>query len=283
MKDTTNINIPRTVKTVLHFYEFNTRSDEELKEYARLRERLTKMGYSEFDVLEQDNGSYMRKMALLDGKEIELETKYLFSNQWNTVPIQGVSDKGLRVMDWREEAPLYSNRLKRGYWLEQTDEMRRVREAVSKCGYCGSAYPTGQQEFCSECLGSPFLEEKDLPLLRTLPVARECDKRNELTDDEKAELMPKYIEAQTKRKAAEKEKLIAKLNADYDKAVTTATAERDGMLWLLERDINIENVIFYNHTGKFSFGWRKPIIGDVRKRLEELLKDFPYEYEIKKD
>ncbi len=215
MKDTTNINIPRTVKTVLHFYEFNTRSAEELKEYARLRERLKKMGYREFDVLETDNGSYMHKMALLDGKEIELETKYLFSNQWNTVPIQGVSDKGLRVMDWKEI--LHDNRqLKRGYWLEQTDEMRRVREAVSKCGYCGAAYPTGQQEFCSECLGSPFLEEEDLPLLRLLPVARELDQRNELTDDEKAELMPKYIEAHTKRKAAEKEKLIAKLNADYD-------------------------------------------------------------------
>ena len=32
------------------------------------------------------------------GKTIEVETEYLFKDQFNTVPIPGVAEKGLRIM-----------------------------------------------------------------------------------------------------------------------------------------------------------------------------------------
>jgi hypothetical protein len=40
---------------------------------------------------------YNHALYLLRGKEVKIETKYLFLNQLNTVPIKGVSKHGLRL------------------------------------------------------------------------------------------------------------------------------------------------------------------------------------------
>lgn len=49
--------------------------------------------------------------------------------------------------------------------------------------------------------------------------------------------------------------------------------------WLINHNIEIENVMYYNHTGRFCFGWRKPI--EKVPELSQELIDFPFEYDIK--
>lgn len=79
----------------------------------------------------------------------------------------------------------------------------------------------------------------------------------------------------------DKAKLIAEAKQDFDKTVANATAERDGMLWLIEHDIPTGNAIYYKHTGCWCFGWRNPITGDARIELLAKLAKFPFQYDVK--
>ena len=65
---------------------------KKFKLYATIKENA---GYqSNFN---NNRDSYNNALFLLRGKEIEIETDYLFLNQLNTVPIKGVSKHGLRL------------------------------------------------------------------------------------------------------------------------------------------------------------------------------------------
>jgi hypothetical protein len=44
------------------------------------------------------NWKWADTLEAVEGQEIEIETKFLFLNQFNTAPIPGVSDNGLRLM-----------------------------------------------------------------------------------------------------------------------------------------------------------------------------------------
>mgnify|MGYP000721086373 CR=1 FL=1 len=71
--------------------------------------------------------------------------------------------------------------------------------------------------------------------------------------------------------------------APADPNAAKAKAEHDGMIWLMDHGISIDNVIYYNHTGKFSFGWRTPLAKDVVSRILDVISEFPFAYEIKCD
>lgn len=58
---------------------------------------------------------------------IEVETKFLFKDQFNTVPIPGVSETGLRIMIQSVEKIF--------------DDARKDK---IKCHYCGQIYQNGQ-------------------------------------------------------------------------------------------------------------------------------------------
>jgi hypothetical protein len=109
--------------------------------------------------------------------------------------------------------------------------------------------------------------------------------RATLTAEESAMMMPKYVERQTKAKeertAKAKIDQRAKVEMHYKHAKAEAETEYHGMIWLLDHDINIENCIFYAHTGQFSFGWRSPVDPEVKSKLQEILTEFPYSYDIK--
>jgi hypothetical protein len=45
------------------------------------------------------NSSFWEKLNKINGQTIEVETKYLFDNQFNTAPIEGVTESGLRIME----------------------------------------------------------------------------------------------------------------------------------------------------------------------------------------
>jgi len=273
------------MKTTLHTYNYDTNNpkhfgpDGEWTKLAIMLEHTPGRGHKMHSL--KDKGFEP------DPGEIELEPECLFQNQWN-------SNVG-RVFDWYEEAVFGPYRemanIKRGHYLDITPEMIAIRKNTLKCGYTGMQFPIETDSPLApvfvfnttlQALGSPYLKESELYLLRLLPV---CDEfvtdREPLTEEERAYLLPLYIQAQTKTNGNKRVKQTTKIKADYERAVSVATTERDGFLWLLENGVSLENCIFYEHTGRFGFGWRSPYPEVARAVLLEALAKFPYPYDVK--
>lgn len=221
-------------------------------------------------------------------RTMTIETAHIFGNQWNTAPDE-YSDKGFRVFNWYEE---YFNRRsdKRGHYLKITEEMRELCRLTHVCGYCGAGYYGIENagRFCSACLDSEYLKEPDLCLLRVMavPINGTCGvNRAPLSDAEKEWLTPLYVERQTtgtdSRMAQKMKQKRIRVLEDYEATITKATAERDGFIWLLDHNINPDNAIYYNHTGRWCFGWHSPLSPEVRSKLLDLLSEFPFEYDLK--
>ena len=291
-----------TISTRIHVYRYNLKDDEQKAEYKSLCRALrNKVALAsdphamKYDHLRNPGrggrmkcnsspGSHYGLGSEDKGSIVELETSNLFENQWNTTDESG----GRRVFDWYEGI-IYNhagnpNSWRVGHYLEITPEMVEIRQRVHKCGYCGS-YADGPG-FCEKCLGGPHLEPKDLGLLRLRPVADERKPREPLTDDERAEIMPRYTEAQL-RGTGERSKAYAikkrqEIVDKYEAETAHGLTERDGFLWLMDRSLSVENVIYYSHTGRFGFGWRTPVSDEVYAVLVEELCEFPYDYDIKR-
>lgn len=264
---------PATIKTKIHIYEFNLGDADQARAYRELREKLEQDKDRRFFNCNAEPG---KELELQDG-EIELETKFLFADQWNSTTA--------RVFDWYEG--IYRH-IKRGHWLEMTDEMRALRQNVLVCGFCGANYDREDfgGEFCVRCLGSEYLKESQIHLLRLLSVAAgRFSVRAELSDTERTVMLPLYIDRQTKdsesRAVARRKKVREDVENKFLAETEAARIEHDGFIWLLDHDISIENCIYYSHTGKFSFGWRQPVSEGVKSRLLEMLTEFGYSYEIK--
>lgn len=286
------------MKTTFHSYFYDLRKPEEKQQYEALCKKLQGQGLICFSAW-GGKGSFRHQE--LDGLKIELETKFLFDNQWNTAPISELYQKGLRVFDWAED---YHSRsiglnpnLKIGHWLEQTDEMRQARVNRVKCGYCGKQYHLASKPptFCDHCLQSKYLKESDLYLLRLRSVMDKTNKFPPLTEKELADLLPKYLSAQLKGKEARTqqelkdqreyvEKILSEAKQKAKQLLAVAEIEYQGKKWLIEHGVtNLRNVIYYDHTHLFSFGWMSPYSPIVKAELEKLLTDFPYPYEFAKE
>lgn len=285
-----------TIRTQVHAYNFDISQPDQARAYEQLSARLkaTQGRGGKMVSLSSGEGHYwfIQQRLGLDA-EVDLETAHLFSDQWNTAPAEGQAS-GLRVFDWAEDysdarcggsaAPL---NVRRGHYLDITPEMIAVREDTLKCGYCGAQHRREEgKTFCDKCLDSPYLKEGDLNLLRLLPAARSFGAdRPALTSEEKAGLVPLYIERQTTGATSRNAAKLARQRADTiekaDKAIADAKTEKEGKLWLLDHGFSLDNVIFYTHTGRFSFGWRDDGLEDaVVDRLLEVLSEFPGPYDI---
>ena len=272
------------MKTKLHYYRFGLDNAEELKKYRELQKKLKAQGLKCFDSICSNHYDWYKKtIKPLDGKEITLETDFLFNNQWNTERTE-TSKSGLRVFDWAE-AIYHNPDVKEGMYLDQTPEMAEIRRNTLKCQYCGKHYQAAQGHvFCDACLDSEYLEEKQLHLLRLLPVD-ESKKGSALTDAERANLLPQYIKRQTtgadSRNANKLKRQRETIKSEQEETIRNAMTKRDGLLWLMDHDISIDNVIYYSHTKRFCFGWRSPIEPPVKSALLDLLCEFPFDYDIK--
>lgn len=277
-----------TIKTTLHTFNFDTTTPEGLAAWRAFKSERESGPRMMGPVL----ADHWRPFRDLDGHTVELETAHLFGDQWNTAPIPGVSDKGLRVFDFTLQsdsaphAPEMSapRGIRRGHYLEQTEEMRAIRRDTMACGYCGKQEAAATaQAFCRHCLGSEYLTEGDLHLTRMRPV---CDEGNRapLTSEERAERLPLFRDAQlygvTERDKARIAKERASIAAEFEKTTRDATTKRDALLWLMDRGIKTDNVIFYSHTGRFSFGWRKPLSADVVAALLAVISEFHWPYDL---
>ncbi len=263
------------MKTRLHNYSFLMTKMGDREAYNELCERLRQDPDRHFFHVRAE--PFGKELKLPDG-EYELETKHLFSDQWNGTEY--------RLFDWYEA--IYPNtHLKKGYWLEITDEMRAIRQQTLTCGWCGKNYPPGIDHgtFCSACLDGPHLTEDRLHLLRLLPVAERMPERAELTEAERAELLPRYVERQTtgndSRAVVKAKKIREDVERKHKNKIEAAETEYRGMTWLLDHGISLENCIYYDHTKLFSFGWREPVADTVANKLLDMLAKFEFQYEIK--
>ena len=78
----------------------------------------------------------------------------------------------------------------------------------------------------------------------------------------------------------EKEKIDHKASILRD--IRNKKKELKAFTWLVEKDIDFNNVIFYTHTNTFCFGWRDPLNDKQKEVLNKKLKNFPYNWEFKK-
>lgn len=83
------------------------------------------------------NWDWAEKLAQIEGQIIEVDTKYLFKDQYNTVPIPGVSATGLRIMDESVEEVIDDERPGKGrcYYCGRTVEAVDNPDEA-KCKYC---------------------------------------------------------------------------------------------------------------------------------------------------
>ena len=255
------------IQTTLHAYHFDTRNPEEAKAWAELKAKLANHPHR---MKSHGGGSHYRPEL---AGPITLKTECLFSNQWNTTC-------GHRVFDWAQD---YTERpsIKQGHYLEQTEEMREIRRSTYRCGYCGKTQRPLVSKFCQSCLGSPYLKESDLSMLHMRPV-EEFHPSRTISAEELQELMPAYIEAQMKVKAAKEAALREKIDEEANKAIELATIERDGKLWMLDRKLSLDNLIFYKHNETFTLGWQSPFSDSVKAGFQEAMKDFPFKWEFAK-
>jgi len=282
------------METTIAYYNFDLDNAEEAMAWAALKRELkTTPGRGHImNAFGGDNSKVrMHKSNYCDGKrippnieieteEIELECECLFENQWNT-PTR-------RVFDWWLEYLQDNNNIRRGHYLEITDEMREIRRNTHKCGYCGKMEPAAKgYTFCPHCIDSEYLEESQLRLTRMMPVDTPFETvLPDLADAERDHLLPLYKEAQIHGATARGKERIRKQRCDTkhrrDTAIENATTEHDGIMWLLDNGVNTNNVIFYSHTGRFGFGWRKPIDDELYSSLVDVLCEFPFDYDIKR-
>jgi hypothetical protein len=277
----------QTIKTVFHAYSFDIGKPDEAAAYKELCAKLKDWPHPlEAFAGNDEADKYAAKIAELDGQTVELETTHLFNNQWNTSEGSG----NLRVFDWRKIVPWPNGyqKMRRGHWLEQTDEMREIRRNTMACGYCGKQEPAAKgYVFCPHCIGPQYLKAEDLPLTRMRAVDENDHKHRAapLTEAEAAHLLPIYKQAQADALKVKtgKDRLNAfeRVERDYQSSVRKATIKRDGYLWLLNHGLRTDNVIFYDHTNKWAFGWREPVTDDIRDALLDVISEFPFQYEIK--
>ncbi len=85
------------------------------------------------------NWDWANTMEQVQGMVLEVETEYLFKNQYNTVPVPGVSDNGLRIMD--------------NMVSEVIDD---EREGKARCNWCGKTVPDAPM--CFKCGRQGYME-----------------------------------------------------------------------------------------------------------------------------
>ena len=273
------------MQTTIHFYCFDTDYKEQKEAYEKLKTYLKSKNLKCFETWGTGCGHYFIKNKLFENSNqtsglVELDTSSLFNNQWNTT-------NHFRVFDWAQDYIPKSERncVKRGHYLDITQDIIDIRKNTFYCRYCGSKINKQDMKnaFCTGCIGSGYLKETDLNLLRLSPICDSHKKRSKLTEVELDYLLPIFITAQTKITGEKNRENLQKLKEEQNKKLKTMKIELDGYTWLTENNINQDNVIFYNHTKTFCFGWRgsEGLDKGVKKELKNKLVNFPFNYEIK--
>jgi hypothetical protein len=278
----------KKMKTKIRTYSFDLNKVGDREPYHQLNARLSaevkagKRGHCLNTIATHDHEARVWGEGVKNAEAsgvLTLETEHLFENQWN-------SAEAGRVFDWYEGINFNNRLLKFGHYLEITPEMEAVRHNTVACGYTGHQFPAeGAPVFnvTERGLASYGLKESELHMLRLLPIWPENQKRAPLTPEEREYLLPLYVKAREKVNAAAREKQRAEVEAEYKRDSARAEMEYNGKIWLLDRGLSLENVIFYNHTERFSFGWRTPYGPTAALSIADALQGFPFAYDIQQE
>jgi hypothetical protein len=285
------------MKITVRTYRFDTSKADGREAWAAFQAARKADGLRVFSTLGDDQRTasarnYRAALEGVDGVPVELDAARIFENQLNTGPVPG-SATGLRVFDWKHD--IWPNRhIQSGHWIEQTEELRALRRSTYVCGYCGKQEQNPAHTFCQACTDSEYLKPEDLKLTR---MRRVCDtgpgqRFPDLTDAERAELLPRYTEAQLRgstergrariakarerieREYAETETKVAKMRADAEVKHRAAT-------WIIGNAPGVlSNWIYYEHTGRHTFGWMHKLSPEVVSELLDRISEFPFPYDI---
>jgi hypothetical protein len=253
----------KQMKTKLHRYYFDTSNPDELEAYNELNKTLKAT---------PGRGQWMNvyPTASLDYKnvpigEVTLETKHLFSNQWNT-------ECGHRVFDWYEG--IYPNKsIKRGHYLDITPEMTAIRDTTFKCGYCGKEVNKGVYHL--ECLSSEYITPECFSLLHPKAVS-DTTRYEKLTKEE----MERYTTLWFKAKEHHARASIESNVAAYKKDREIQERKFSLKIRLLERGIPKDLFIVYD-LDNVTFGWNEPVSELIADWLEAKLKNMDIPWTIK--
>ena len=261
------------MKTILHSYCLDKNSSEYKEMCYNLKNVMKLKKFHVFEmkrIVPAENESYV----------VDLETNHLFSNQWNTTETSE-NFKNTRIFDWFEAANHEKGaRMVHGHYLIQTDEMRDIRHNTFSCGYCGKQ--DLESGLCHKCIGSEYLEKKDLVLLRKHRVDEEPEySKNPITEEELFELLPIYMEKQLEGSKVRLVKSLSEEREEISNRISASKIKQDGLLWLIQNDIIISGFVYFHHNSlEFSFEVRnKEQEADLIKDLEN--KYFPYNYKVK--
>lgn len=86
------------------------------------------------------NMLWAETLSKIEGQTIEVETFYLFDNQYNTGPISGVTEQGLRIMDESVEKVIDDERI-----------------GKVKCSWCGTSQP--ETDKCINCGKTEYIKQ----------------------------------------------------------------------------------------------------------------------------
>jgi hypothetical protein len=86
-----------------------------------------------------NNDGWYDTLKQIEGKTLDVETEYLFQDQYNTAPIPGVSPNVLRIFDFIVERVI--------------DDIRGTK---MRCNWCGKTNDKGN--VCPECGKSEYIE-----------------------------------------------------------------------------------------------------------------------------
>lgn len=252
-------------------YSLSTKEPAGKAEYAKIKERCAALGYKLFDCI-STTGEGIDKIP----EVVTVEPEHLFSNQYNTV-------EGFRVFDWYESIVINCQTRKNGYYLEGDPAtlaaLEGLKQSRHQCGYCGKQYDNPTELFCTDCLGSEYLREGELYLLRLLPVKISFGAdRAALVGEEAERLGAAYRAKQEGMKAIRATLEVKRLQQRADKLETEAAIkkaqidhETEIQCKLLRLGIETDNLIYYAHKDEWVFGWREELSNCEYLRLNGLL------------
>lgn len=215
------------------------------------------------------------------------------ADQWSTA-----GPENLHVHEWAEDAahggPMGTpTHMRNGYYLKGIEKLKAELAKLSSCGYCGNFGLVAEEGFCRACVGSSYLKEADLNLLVMRPVGEKWMKTRPASyqsavakylPDIKAAWLNAQLHDMTSsildpKAASKKAEEIAGLRRRAAKFEQAALAWE----WLYARNINTENIIYYDSANIFQIGWRsmEGLDKEIADKWRELLKDFPADYKIK--
>jgi hypothetical protein len=309
--------VPPFIETVIHFYSFDKEDRDESEQWEALKTSLKPTNHHHCSHGLKDYESCrmpmpgVRKLTANTGLA-RISTEHVYNDQWNTVPFEDEPEgtRGYRVFDWYErylckqpgsgrQGPMG----REGHWLELNEDLLNLRRNIFECGYCGykEYYPEGRlpedhNGFCGDCLTSPYLAEKHYHLTRMVSLFSKpwynsrrgaWPERAELTPAEMEQMKKWVFQAYSNPVVRDPEKRAKDLAKDLEKAQTLLHREQlhvAGIQWLQEHaELPIDNLIYYNHTGMFTFGWQGDgLPEEAKKAIRVQMEGFPANWEFAK-